>query len=171
MSKVRVKNSNIQGKGVFACNNITKGELILAVDDSRKVTDEMPLRNEFGETETHCDWFPDGTVIYMQEPERYINHSCDPNTFVKTLNGKRYVFALRLIAKDEEITYDYCIGGFGDTVWQCNCGSGRCRKTIYSDFFHLPKKLQVEYLPLLDELYISFYKDKIQKLIDEQLTI
>ena len=85
------------------------------------------------------------------------------------MNGVRYVFALRPIAKDEEITYDYCIGGFGDVVWQCNCGASRCRKSVIHDFSHLPKELQVEYLPLLDGYYTNFYKNKIQRLVDEQL--
>ncbi|MBI2356405.1 MAG: SET domain-containing protein [Candidatus Doudnabacteria bacterium] len=170
MSKVYTKESNIEGKGVFANKNIAKGEIVLAIDDSRKVADDSPLRGELGESKSHCDWFPDGTVIYMQEPERYINHSCDPNSFVKTINGTRYVFALRPIAENEEITYDYCINGFGDTVWQCNCGARRCRKTIHSDFFHLPQEFQLEYLPLLDQYYLDFYKDRVQQLINEQLT-
>ncbi|MFA4872579.1 MAG: SET domain-containing protein-lysine N-methyltransferase [Patescibacteria group bacterium] len=170
MSKVYVADSKIQGKGVFTKQTIAKGEIVLAIDDSRIVTDDNPLRTDKGETDTHCDWFPDSTVIYMQEPERHINHSCDPNTFVKTIHGIRYVFALRPIAKDEEVTGDYCINGIGDVVWQCNCGAKRCRKTIHSDFFHLPKELQIEYLPLLDNHYVKYYKDKIRQLVDEQLT-
>ena len=165
MSKVHIADSKIQGTGVFAKQAIAKGEIVLAIDDSRIVTDDNPLRAD--ESEDHCDWFPDGTVVYMQEPERYINHSCDPNTFTKTVNGIRYVFALRPIRKDEEITYDYCINGFGDVVWECNCGAVRCRKTIHSDFFHLPREFQIEYLPLLDNYYTNFYHDKIRQLIDE----
>lgn len=167
MSKVYVHNSKIQGKGVFAKQAMAEGEIVLAIDDSRVVTDENPLHPEANKD--HCDWFPDGTVTYMQEPERHINHSCDPNTFVKTINGVRYVFALAPIAKDEEVTYDYCINGFGEAVWQCNCGAARCRKTIHSDFFHLSKELQTEYLPLLDDHYVKFYRDKIRQLIDGQL--
>jgi hypothetical protein len=75
------------------------------------------------------------------------------------------VFALRPISAGEEVTADYCINGFGDTLWQCNCGSARCRKNIHSDFFHLPYELQVEYLPLLDSWYIEEYKEKIQDLL------
>jgi hypothetical protein len=103
----------------------------------------------------------------MQFPERHINHSCDPNTFVRTMLGVRYVFAVRPIAIEEEITYDYCINGFGDTLWECNCGSSRCRRTIHSDFFHLPYEIQVEYLPLLDDWYIEEYKEKVQELLEK----
>lgn len=50
-----------------------------------------------------------GKVILMKEPERSINHSCDPNTYVKTINGVRRVLAMRGIKKGEEITFDYAI--------------------------------------------------------------
>lgn len=167
MAKVIVKESSINRLGVFASENISKGKLILAIDDSRIVTSELPLVESKGELEYHCDYLAGGKVVLMQNPERHINHSCDPNTFVKTMLGIRYVFALTSIAADEEVTYDYCINGFGDTIWQCNCGSSHCRKTIHSDFFHLPYDLQVEYLPLLDSWYIEAYKEKVQQLLEK----
>lgn len=168
MTKVAVKESSINGMGVFASKHIAKGELVLAIDDSRVLTLELPLDESKGEFEYHCDYLAGGKVVLMQFPERHINHSCDPNTFVKTILGVRYVFALRPIAPDEEVTYDYCINSSGNTLWQCNCGSLRCRKTIHSDFFHLPYDLQVEYLPLLDDWYIEEYKDKVQSLLEKQ---
>jgi SET domain-containing protein len=166
--KVIVKESSINGMGVFASESIANGELILAIDDSRIVTPELPLDESQGEWEYHCDYLADGKVVLVQFPERHINHSCDPNTFVKTILGIRYVFALRPISVGEEVTADYCINGFGDTLWQCNCGSARCRKNIHSDFFHLPHELQVEYLPLLDSWYIEEYKEKIQEFLEKR---
>lgn len=168
MSNVVVKESPINGLGVFSLENIAEGEVVLAIDDSRIVTPEFPLDASKGEFEYHCDYLAD-RVTLMQNPERHINHSCDPNTFVKTINEIRYVFALRPISALEEVTYDYCINGFGDTLWECNCGSPRCRKTIHSDFFHLPHELQVEYLPLLDHWYIEEYKEKVQELLKKEI--
>jgi hypothetical protein len=167
MANVVVKESPINGLGVFVLQSLAKGELVLAIDDSRVVTDESPLDASKGEFEYHCDYLADGKVVLMLFPERHINHSCDPNTFVKTLFGVRYVFALRPIPAGEEVTYDYCINGSGDTLWQCNCGSLRCRKTIHSDFFHLSHDLQVEYLPLLDDWYVEEYKDKLRQLLEK----
>jgi uncharacterized protein len=167
MSKVAAKESRINGVGVFALENIPKGALILAIDDSREVTNDFPLEVTKGEFEHHCDYLAGGKVVLMQFPERHINHSCDPNTFVRTMLGVRYVFALRPIAIEEEITYDYCINGSGDSLWECNCRSSRCRKTIHSDFFHLPYEIQVEYLPLLDDWYIEEYKEKVQELLEK----
>ncbi len=165
MEKVFLKASAINGIGVFARIDIRKSHLILKIDDSRDVTAENPLREADGEYEHHCDYLAGGKVVLMQSPERHINHSCNPNSFVKTINGLRYVFALADISAGEEITYDYCINGFGDTRWHCNCGDRRCRQEIHSDFFHLPIVLQFEYLPLLDDWYIEEYKTAVENLL------
>lgn len=165
ISKVFPKESFINGIGVFAHINLQKGNPILKIDDTRIVTADNPLREEDHEHEYHCDYLAGGKVILMRLPERHINHSCNPNSFVKTINGTRYVFALSDISAGEEITYDYCINSSGDTLWNCNCNSERCRKEVHSDFFHLPVTLQLEYLPLLDSWYIEEYKTEVERLL------
>lgn len=57
----------------------------------------------------------------------YINHSCEPNAYMREVPGEKVVFfALRDIAAGEEITIDYRdpehppVGG-------CRCGAARCR--------------------------------------------
>jgi hypothetical protein len=166
IKKVVLKQSPVHGVGVCAAVDIPKGAPILRIDDSRVVSDDAPLRELDGEYEYHCDYLAGGKVVLMHSPERHINHSCDPNSFVRTINGVRYVFALRAIAADEEITYDYCINGYGDTLWECRCGSARCRKLIHSDFFHLPHPLQIEYLALLDDWYIEEHREQVEQLLD-----
>ena len=165
ISNITLKESAIQGIGMFALHDIHKGYPILKIDDSRLVTAENPLRESEGEYERHCDYLTGGKVVLMQSPERHINHSCSPNTFVKTIHGVRYVFALSDIASGEEITYDYCINGSGDTLWQCSCGSPRCRKEIPSVFFPLPRELQLEYLTLLDDWYLEEYQVQVEALL------
>jgi uncharacterized protein len=148
---VEVRQSGIEGLGVFAMRPFRKGEAIHELDDSRIVDDLHPLGP--GDDARHCDYLEAGTVVLMQPPERHINHSCDPNSYVKTLRGRRLVIALSDIQPGEEITYDYSINGGGDTVWTCHCSAARCRHQIHSDFFHLPVELQREYLPLLDDWF------------------
>ncbi len=123
MNEVYVDLSPIHGKGVFAIFNIREGKRILTIDDSRIVTGDNPLRPEKGEYERHCDYLGKGKVVLMQEPERYINHSCDPNVYIRQVAGVRYVYAMRNIEAGEALTFDYCINDYGDSVWQCNCGS------------------------------------------------
>lgn len=166
VDRVVVKTSPIHGKGLFAAADFRAGERILRRDDSRLVTNDNPLQK--GEHEHHCDWIADGRVVYVQEPERYTNHSCDPNA-VKQVeqDGSRFCVARRDIAAGEEITHDYSIDGFGDSVWQCDCGGARCRETIHADFFRLPRDLQVEYLPYLSPWFKERFKDKVEGLVRE----
>ena len=103
--------SGSEGLGVFAVRPFSAREVILTIDDSRVVDDDAPLRA--GEEGRHCDYLEAGRVVLMQLPERHINHSWNPNTYVKTMNGERLVIARREIAAGEEIT---CINGAGDTV-------------------------------------------------------
>jgi len=147
---IMVLKSKIDRVGVFAATSFSAGDVVLKIDDSYIVDDEHPV--PLGE-EDHCDYLEAGKTVWMQIPERHINHSCEPNVFVRTSEGIRQVIALRAISVGEEITYDYCINGYGDVVWQCHCGAVSCRRTIHSDFFHLPVQLQRNYLPLLDEWF------------------
>lgn len=161
---VFVAESKINGVGVFAARDFAAGEIILAIDDSRVVDEEHPLRPESGEYDYHCDYLADGKVVYMRSPERYVNSSCDPNVFVKTIDNIRYVVALKPIKTNEELTCDYIIDCHGGIVWQCRCGSEKCRKTIVSSFFELPIEKQIEYLPLLNPWFINEHREKVEKL-------
>jgi SET domain-containing protein len=163
---VVVKPSPINGLGVFAARDFKQGELIFETSELRRVTEEEPLRE--GEEERHCDWLADGRQIYLPEPGRYINHSCDPNIVKEYRNVvRRCEVARRDIRAGEELTHDYCIDGFGDVVWECNCRIARCRKVIHSDFFELPLELKIEYLPYLSDLYKEVFRDKLGRLGQE----
>jgi len=100
----------------------------------------------------------------MQPPERYINHSCDPNSYVKTVQGVRTLLAMRQIKKGAEITYDYAINGYYETSNPCNCGAKNCRKILNCDFFQLPEALQQKYLPYLDNWFVKEFKEKVEEL-------
>ena len=133
--------SPISGTGIFARIHIPKGHPILQIDDSRLVTDESPLRKSEGEYEYHCDYLPNGKVVLMQAPERYINHSCNPNSYVKTIKGNHFVFAISDIAAGEELTIEYCLNNDDETTyWYCYCGSPRCRKHYHSYFLPCRKR-------------------------------
>ena len=70
-----------------------------------------------------------GKVVYMQPPERYVNHSCNANT--KILNSCDV--AIRDIKNGEEITSDYSEDLPPDFKMKCNCGSKNCRGIIVSN--------------------------------------
>ena len=165
MEGVRVGKSMVHGLGVFAGRDFAAGELVLRIDDSRVVDGQHPLQPDLGEYDYHCDYLAGGKVVLMQAPERHINSSCDPNTYVQTTGDARDVVALRAIRAGEEITYDYIINCHEGDVWRCHCGSARCRGTIVSSFFDLPLEWQREYLPLLDIWFVQEHRERVDRLI------
>ncbi|MBN2548041.1 MAG: SET domain-containing protein [Anaerolineales bacterium] len=97
---IYIKETNYHiGKGVFAARNFKKGELVL------RVTGEvLPYQTIYS---IQIDW---GRHLDPDPPAKYLNHSCEPTTGVRSLpNGWPEFVALRDIQKDEEITFDYAM--------------------------------------------------------------
>lgn len=161
MQNAVVKRSGIQGKGVFATRNFHPGDEILEIDDSHIVEDAATLSKE--DWEYNTDFF-DGRIVIMQEPERCINHCCDLNSYVKTINNVRKLLAIRGIIAGEEITCDYSLNGDNEGTFPCQCGAKRCRNVYIGSYFKLPKEIQVEYLPYLEDWFVNLHKDKIDTL-------
>lgn len=161
MINVKVRESIIQGKGVYATVDLKAGEVVLIIDDSQIVTDESSLTDE--DNAFNCDYF-DNKIILMQSPEVYINHSCDPNTYVKTISGARQVLAMKPITVGDEITFDYSINGDNDGTFPCHCGSKNCRKIYQGNFFKLPIETQKRYLPYLDSWFIDKHLIRVKEL-------
>lgn len=162
---VAVGPSGIQGQGVFARRVIRRGAVLLRIDDSRVVDNAHPLRPEEGEDALHRDFLPDGTVVLMRSPERYINHSCDPNAYVYSAGRERFVLAKRDLEKDEEVLVDYSLNAVDGDVWECRCGSVHCRGLHKCDFFALPMALQLESLPYLDPWFAAVHATRVKALL------
>jgi SET domain-containing protein len=60
---------------------------------------------------------------------RFINHSCEPNTFFRCTPERAEVYALRAIRRGEELTVDYGESQH-DGKLPCRCGARRCRGFI-----------------------------------------
>ena len=163
--KVETRQSKIHGTGVFAKEQIPLGEVVLQIDDSWVIDDSPPVRERLDKDSDHYDYLPDGTTILMQEPERYINHSCDPNLFVYSVDKTRFLLAMCDIAKGEEIIYDYSINAVDGDIWDCRCGSTNCRGRHKCDFFDLSTDKQLQYLPFLDPWFAEVHKDRILALL------
>ena len=125
-----VTSSPIHGMGVFARRAFATGETILAREE-RSVTPDEPLNA--GEFEYHCDWLEGRRQVYLGFPERFVNHSCDSNAFVRFSGGPGQLIALRPIRPGEEITDNYSVN-----LWPASRGPAtaarraawaRCRAT------------------------------------------
>ena len=65
----------------------------------------------------------------MRTGFRFINHSCEPNTFMRRTRERAEFYALRDIAKGEELTVDY-EDSHHEGRLACRCGAARCRRRI-----------------------------------------
>ena len=125
-----IKQSPIDGKGCFAttpfrrCRKIAEymGERISKLEAERRGG-----RRKLRICDVDDRWSLDGSRA--GNGTHYINHSCAPNAYMKTIYGHVLFFALRDISRGEEITIDY-----EDTLHpnskRCRCGAASCRGTI-----------------------------------------
>ncbi|OGJ56074.1 hypothetical protein A2706_01990 [Candidatus Peribacteria bacterium RIFCSPHIGHO2_01_FULL_51_35] len=101
MDDVILGSGNLAGKGVYAAKDFAKGEVVIRYALKPLTQQEFDtLPNEEKEfTHTHK-----GVVHLYSEPERYVNHSADPNTYQD--HSRKCDVALRDIKKGEMITTD-----------------------------------------------------------------
>jgi len=59
---------------------------------------------------------------------RYANHSCDPNSEVRVVGNRVFLFSLRRISAGEEITYDYGKEYFNALIKPFGCRCAKCEK-------------------------------------------
>jgi hypothetical protein len=71
---IEVKQSTIEGLGLFACRSFSPGDTVHRINVIREITPDAPLRPHLGERHDHCD-YPDGKVMLIGYPSRHLNHS------------------------------------------------------------------------------------------------
>ena len=123
MPDVIVKKSKIHGRGVFANKDFKKGEIVIKYN-LKKLTKEK--FNNLSEKEKHYTSKENGEYLLFPSPERYVNHSCSPNT--NPIN--KCDIAIKDIKKGEEITTDYSKDNVPGLNMRCNCGNKDCKKII-----------------------------------------
>jgi SET domain-containing protein len=101
MNDVIISKGNLAGKGVYANRNFSKGEVVIQYRLMSISEEEYEKLPESERLFTHSHW---GTIYLYSEPERYVNHSEEPNTYQDLIN--KCDVALRGIKKGEEITGD-----------------------------------------------------------------
>ena len=166
---LEVRDSVTHGKGVFTTEPAAKHSVISRVNVTREITEDHPLDPTRDELYHHCHWYPDGTQVLVGEPHRYLNHSCQPNTFYYTMDMVSYLMAMRDIQQDEELTLEYSLCSFGGQIWDCACGSPDCRGRHRCGFQHMSESRQMQYLPYLDPFVAQVHSDAIRELLEEQL--
>jgi len=124
---VRVGHSRIDGQGLFAAQDITKGTRIIAYTGEKITRKESARRLEAGNAyifHLSYRYALDGEML--ANTARYINHSCDPNCEVEKTHDTLWIVALRDIQEGEELSYNYgyTLEHYKDNP--CNCGAKNC---------------------------------------------
>jgi SET domain-containing protein len=131
---LKMSTSRIAGKGAFALSEIPAG---------RKIGEMAGELISYREAQKRVKHQPGGVLLMVEfdhEPIAldasvnrnelsYINHSCEPNTYMRRAYRKVEFYALRKISKGEELSCDY-----GEThhdgKLKCGCGAKKCRGYI-----------------------------------------
>ncbi|MDD5650363.1 MAG: SET domain-containing protein [Candidatus Nanoarchaeia archaeon] len=147
MDGIIIKKIGGNGRGVFANKSFKKNELILKIKHKKLLSDKEASKVSY-HFQNHMSYVGSGKYAIMGIPERYINHSCDPNTYFKHNGSNEQIIAIKTIKKGQEITADYTIDSNPEDKWwmNCICKSKNCRKIIKAGFKKLDKKLQKKYL-------------------------
>ena len=130
--KTEKRASPIQGRGLFARDAISAGEIVAvkggAIMDAASFAF---VRDQVSPAEIQIE---EGLYIAPRSADEVeanilcLNHSCNPNVGVR---GQITFVAMRDIPKDAELTIDYAmIDGDPAERMECSCGAPECRKII-----------------------------------------
>jgi SET domain-containing protein len=150
--RIQTRRSGVHGKGVFAVQDIPKGEILI------EYVGEIINWKEALRRHPHDPKDPNHTFYFHVDEDhvidakvggnssRWINHSCEPNCEADEEEGRVFIKSLRKIKAGEELNYDY--GLIIDepytkklkAEYPCWCGSKLCRGTLLAPKDDEPKK-------------------------------
>lgn len=124
---VAVKKSSIDGLGAFAVVCVParrkigefEGERISRNEARKRASRRQRIAIVEVENDTAIDGSRNGNKT------RFVNHSCNPNTYIRIHKGRIEIYALRDIAEGEELTCRYGETHHGGRR-PCTCNSTHC---------------------------------------------
>ncbi|MEW5724208.1 MAG: SET domain-containing protein-lysine N-methyltransferase [Thermodesulfobacteriota bacterium] len=145
-----VRESGIQGFGLFTTKPIAKGETVwweekevprYHIDEVRRWPLDKQQRFFWYSWQVDEQWHTGPVDGPPTDPSDYMNHSCDPNTWYES---DKVLVARRDIAEGEELTFDYAMSEIREDfrIPRCNCGAANCRKSIGPNDYVMSKHLQ-----------------------------
>ena len=127
----KIKKSTIDKKGLYAAKDIKNWNKIIEYKGkiiSVKKTEKDPKFDNDKDIylfNINKKYDLDGDFKF--NTARLINHSCEPNCEVSGTGFKIFVYAIKNIKKNDELTYDYGFGFDKDYKdYPCKCGSKKC---------------------------------------------
>jgi uncharacterized protein len=125
------KQSMIHGTGAYASERIPAKRKIGSLGGVVISKKEADRRSKLNESIAIVElWNGKALDATINSNElRYINHSCIPNTYMRTINNHVEFYALRRIRKNEELTCNYGLTHHEGTL-ACRCGAKGCKGFI-----------------------------------------
>ena len=127
----KIKKSKIDKMGLYARQDIKKGAKIIEYKGKIISVKETEKNPKFDDNKAiylfnlNKKYDLDGDFKY--NTARLINHSCDPNCEVDGVGLKVWIYAIKNIKKDEELSYDYGVSYDEDYKnFPCKCRSNKC---------------------------------------------
>lgn len=128
---VKVAKSKIAGKGAYALQNIPArkkigdlGGVIITMKEAMQLIKDLKVIN--------CVELDNNLALNASanpNDMRFINHSCNPNCYIRVSKNRVEFYALKNIKKGQELSCDY-----GETHHEgtlpCKCGAKNCRGFI-----------------------------------------
>ena len=127
----KIKKSKIDNRGLYAATNIKKDTKIIEYKGKIITVKETETNPKFDNDKAiylfnlNKKYDLDGDFKY--NTARLINHSCDPNCEVDGVGLKLWIYAVKDIKENEELTYDYGFSFDKDYKdFPCRCGAKKC---------------------------------------------
>jgi hypothetical protein len=158
--KTVVKESAIEGRGLFAVAPIAAGEIVVVKGGrvfDRSTLERVRPKLETAEIQISENLFIGPLDLSEREGAMiFSNHSCEPNL---GLRGQIVFVALREIAVGEELTHDWAMTDDDGETMECRCGTASCRKIVTGQDWRR-RDLQGKYRGF----FSSYLTDKIRTL-------
>ncbi len=157
--KIQIRETKDRGKGMFAVEKIISGEPLVIFGG--EYTDAEGAKKARFNGKLVMQW--DDNLFSVEDrgddSGYFINHSCDPNTWMK---DSFTIIAMRDIKVGEEVTADYVLWQADENYiskWECKCGSPLCRKRVTGKdwrFSELQERYNNHFSPLINKKINNF---------------
>ncbi|CAL4174230.1 unnamed protein product, partial [Meganyctiphanes norvegica] len=137
-SSVYLARSKIAGLGLYAARDIEKNTFIIEYIGEVIRSELSNIREKRYESQNRGIYMfrlDDARVVDASETgglARYVNHSCGPNCYTKTVEAEGdhriLIISNRKIHRGEELSYDYKFDEEDESKIPCLCGADNCRK-------------------------------------------
>ena len=121
--RLLIRSSSIHAAGCYTLDPIPRGRRVLEYGGAR-ISKDLADERYADRPVTYLFGF--GTAMFL-------NHSCAPNCQTEESGGRVFIRAIRDIAANEELVYEYNLYDSDEDNADCYCGAPHCRGTMFSE--------------------------------------